>query len=652
MQYFKARYKKERRFWSFLLPMLTYIISFSWCITGNAQDCPPNIDFETGTFDGWTTYAGFTYAGVDENVISLSPSGVAPTHHTMYSANTGELDPYGRFPVSCPNGSGHSIKLGSTTAGGEAEGASYEFTIPPNENSYSLVYHYAVVFQSPNHRQNEQPRMEIEVTNVTDNTVITCASFTFVAVGSLPGFQVSGLSDTIAVLYKNWSAVSVDLSGNAGKKIRLFFKTADCTFRRHFGYAYVDVDSECSGNFVGATYCPDDSVVNITAPYGYQSYTWYNNALTNILGNEQVLRLSPPPVSGTIVAVKLEPFDGYGCPNTLFAHLKNTLVVNANAGRDTTSCNLKPVPIGGIAKGGLVYKWNPVNGLSDAGISNPVAMPGITTTYVVTTNNSGGGCLTRDTVVVRASAIDTSFQLLGKPAFCAGYGDSAVLIIQPAQNIQWFKDGIPVNGQHQTSYRVTSAGTYYALLNDGTSCSVVTKKQAIVIEKARPGITYPMEYAVINLPLVLEARDIGESVLWKPGTNLSTPTSFTPIFKGVTQQLYTIEIKTSAGCLTVDTQLVKTVKSVEIYVPNAFTPNRDDMNDFLRPILRGVKEIRYFRIFNRSGRMLYETKTGQPGWDGTFKGVPQLTQAVVWVLACVGLDDVLYTQKGTSVLLR
>lgn len=172
----------------------------------------------------------------------------------MYS-NTLAKDPYGDFPVLCPNGSGHSVRLGSTRAGGQAEGISYQFKIPANQNSYSLTYYYAVVFQSPNHQDFEQPRMETEITNISDNSVISCASFSFIAIGtSIPGFQVSNLSDTINVLYKSWSAVTVDLSGNAGKTIQLFFKTADCTFRRHFGYAYVDVNTECSGNLNGATF--------------------------------------------------------------------------------------------------------------------------------------------------------------------------------------------------------------------------------------------------------------------------------------------------------------------------------------------------------------------------------------------------------------
>jgi gliding motility-associated-like protein len=635
-----------------LLLLQVFLVAFSLC--GSAQSCPYNIDFETGTFDGWTCYTGNTAAVGGQNVISLYPSG-GPVygHHTMYTANSGIMDPYGGFPVNCPNGSGHSIKLGSTEAGGEAEGVSYEFTIPANQNSYSLIYNYAVVFQSPNHQTYEQPRMEIEVTNVTDGTPITCASFSFIAVGtSLPGFMTSTAPDTITVLYKNWSAVSVDLSGNAGKKIRLFFKTADCTFRRHFGYAYIDVNSDCSGNFVGATYCPDDTLINVTAPYGYQSYTWYDSSVTTVLGNQQVLTLSPPPPSGTKLAVKLEPYFGYGCPKTLFTTLKDSLTITANAGRDTLSCTNSPVTIGGPPKPGLVYNWAPIVGLSDPHVANPLAAPSTTTAYIVTTTNSGGGCRTTDTVVVKASYIDTSLQLIGKAAFCEGYGDSAIMKVNPTTSIRWYRNDLGIAQAVQTKYRVTSSGTYYALLRNTDGCNIATRKQPILIDTAKPGIRYPLEYALSNVPLLLQARQIGETAFWQPAIYLNTQNSFTPTFKGTADQLYTIDIRTAAGCLTVDTQQVKKIEKVDIWVPSAFTPNNDGRNDYLRPILIGLKDLHFFRVFNRWGQLLYETKNTQPGWDGVAKGIQQQTQTVVWVLEGIGLDGKTYTQRGTAVLIR
>ncbi len=655
MKRFMKRYKEV---WviGFRWQSLASIMCVLWFNTGNAQICPPNIDFEKGSFANWTCYTGITSAVGDQNVITLSATGSpVPEKHTMYSAtaNAGEVDPFGGFPVLSPNGSGHSIRLGSTTAGGEAEGISYEFTIPSNENAYSLIYHYAVVFQSPNHRTNEQPRMEIEVTNVTDNAVIECSSFTFIAVGSsMPGFAVSSQSDTISVLYKDWSAVSVDLSGKAGKRIRLFFKTADCTFRRHFGYAYVDVNSECSSNFTGATYCPDDTLVNLTAPYGYQKYQWYDSSLTTPLGSQQILTMSPPPKAGTTLAVKMEPYDGYGCPTTLFTVLKNTLKITPDAGNDTLSCNKDPVLLGSNPKPGLRYEWSPAAGLSDARIANPFATPAVTTAYILRVSSSGGGCRVYDTVVITASVINNSLELVGKDMFCIDNGDSALLKVNATSSILWYKDDAPLSRANGPIYKVTSSGTYHALLRNVDGCSLLTEKKPILVEKQKPGITYPEAYALINLPLPLKARNIGDQVAWKPAINLSNAESFTPSFNGATENQYLVEIKTRAGCLTIDTQLVKIVKNVEIYVANAFTPNGDGRNDFLKPFLRGIKELRYFKVFNRWGELIYQDKAEDMGWDGTFKGKLQQTGTVVWMLEGVGIDNVLYRRKGTCTLIR
>ena len=624
--------------------------------SARAQECPNNIDFETGTFNGWTCYIGSSAAVNGQNVIYLSPTpGPIPNRHTMYSRSSlGALDEYGGFPVNCPNGSGYSVRLGNNVAGTEAEGLSYEFTIPANQNIYSLIYHYAVVFQDPNHEIYQQPRLVIQITNVTDNSLIHCSSFTFIPYGSLlPGFFESpNPNGDTPVWCKDWSAVSINLDGLAGKTIRLFFKTADCTFRRHFGYAYIDVNSECSSEFVGSAFCPDDTAVKLTAPFGYQSYTWYNNTFTQILGTQQTITFTPIPVPGTTYAVQVTPYNGYGCLDTLYAKLVDTLTVTANAGRDTVSCNEDPVPIGVIPKPGLAYNWSPANGLSDSHVSNPFAAPDINTNYILTTSHDGGGCADTDTVLVKSSIIDNSIQLIGSAMYCSDSGDSTILRVRPTDHIQWYKDDKRISGANQTDYRVTKTGSYYAMLFNDAGCIIATEKQNIVIDEPRPGISYPIKYAIIDLPLDLKARQFGDSILWSPGTWLNTPTSFTPVFNGSSEQLYTIEIKTNSGCVTVDTQLVKTVKKAEIYVPTAFTPNKDGLNDYLHPILMGIKEVRYFRIFNRWGNLLFESKTDQPGWDGRLNGVPQAAQVVVWVVEGLGVDNNIYRRTGTTMLVR
>jgi gliding motility-associated-like protein len=642
-----------RRWYQFHFTVLSSVAIFL-SVTTTAQICPANIDFETGTFNNWVCHTGSVSAVGGQNVISLSPSpGPVAGRHTMYSGNQGS-DFFGGFPVNCPNGSGHSIRLGNNLGGGQAEGISYEFTIPANQNTYSLKYHYAVVFQDPHHQQYQQPRLEIEAKNMTDNEVISCSSFTFYPFGSLlPGFYVSPTQqDTTDVWCKDWSEVSINLDGNAGKTIRLFFKTADCTFTRHFGYAYIDVDTECSSGFIGASFCPNDTVVNVTAPFGYQAYTWYNSTFTQVLGTNQTVSIKPPPPSGTTVAVELTPYVGYGCPTTLNVVLTDDLVVNADAGSDKLSCNKEQVQIGANPRPGLSYNWSPAAGLTNPSSANPKAGPSVTTSYVLTTRSWGGGCIDTDTVVVTASAVDTSLGLAGKPAFCITSGDSAILFVQPVTNIQWFRNNNLIAGATKIRYRATQSGAYHALLTNSLGCSLATADKDILIETPRPAIRYPVINAAINIPTPLQARAIGKTAVWSPFSYLNDPSIFNPVFTGISEKLYTIKLVTTGGCVTVDTQLVKVFKDINFYVPNAFTPNGDGLNDYLKPVAAGFKEISYFRVYNRWGELLFDLKWNELGWNGEFKGLPQQTQTVVWIAEGTSADGRLYKQKGSSILLR
>jgi gliding motility-associated-like protein len=631
---------------------LGFVLSFS--LTISYAQCPPNIDFERGSFSGWTLYSGSTSAGGGQNQINISPSGEIPSKHQLISSASGGVDAYGGFPTICPNGSGYSLKLGNTEGGGEAEGASYEFTIPPGRQEYSLIYHYAVVFEDPNHQIYEQPRMVVEVTNVSDNQTISCASFYFVPYGSiLPGFFQSDLPgyDGTAVWCKNWTAVTVNLDGLAGKTIRLFFKTADCTFRRHFGYAYIDVNSECSSEFTGASYCPDDTSVAVTAPYGYQSYTWFNSSFTQLLDTGQVIHFNPPPPVGTTIAVVIVPYDGYGCTDTLFAKLVDTLTLRARAGPDVLYCGQTPVQLGVIPRPGVIYSWSPSAGLSNAGIANPFASPDTSQVYVLTVRNSGGGCRTSDTVLVRSSSLNPIISVDGKPAFCRISNDSAVLQVRPADTIRWYYNGVLV-AQDTIRYRARNGGVYHAVLSSRLGCTVTTEKKTITIEDPQKGIRYPVKYAIVSKPQTLSSRNLGGAIRWRPPRFLSDSTIAQTVFTGFQDQAYLVRLETLSGCVTVDTALVKVVPDADILVPSAFTPNSDGLNDRLLPTLMGIRELKSFRIFNRWGQLLYQTSKEYEGWNGLLAGVLQSTGSFVWVAEAVSVDGRNITRKGSFVLIR
>jgi gliding motility-associated-like protein len=275
-------------------------------------------------------------------------------------------------------------------------------------------------------------------------------------------------------------------------------------------------------------------------------------------------------------------------------------------------------------------------------------------------------------MIVRSNSVcadSSSITIQIYPNAVADFSVRPVCIELPLQPINNTVDtlGSPVNyawnlGNGQVSNIRTPPpqifsvpGTYTISLSVNTAqcpTPIHTARRTVVIDRPTRGISYPVQYAIINLPLTLRAREVGESALWSPGINLSSRTTFDPVFKGSSEQLYTIELKTASGCLTVDTQLVKTVKNVEMHVPTAFSPNNDGRNDFLKPILIGVKQLRFFRVYNRWGQLLYEMQGEKPGWDGTFRGLAQQTQTVVWMAEALGVDGNTYTGKGTTVLLR
>jgi gliding motility-associated-like protein len=73
----------------------------------------------------------------------------------------------------------------------------------------------------------------------------------------------------------------------------------------------------------------------------------------------------------------------------------------------------------------------------------------------------------------------------------------------------------------------------------------------------------------------------------------------------------------------------------EIYVPNAFTPEGDGLNDVLIPVVIGMKAFNYFSVFNRYGQLLYSTANVSKGWDGNFKGTRQPPGTYVWMAEAV-----------------
>ena len=142
--------------------------------------------------------------------------------------------------------------------------------------------------------------------------------------------------------------------------------------------------------------------------------------------------------------------------------------------------------------------------------------------------------------------------------------------------------------------------------------------------------------------------------LWSPATGLSNPSIINPTFTFTQQVEFLIRVNLESNCPVVDTLLVTVFKKKDIYVPQAFSPNGDGNNDRLYPILVGISQLKYFRIYNRWGNLLFETANAAPsqGWDGTFKGSLQPVETYTWIAEGIDVDGLTIKRGGNTLLIR
>jgi gliding motility-associated-like protein len=112
-------------------------------------------------------------------------------------------------------------------------------------------------------------------------------------------------------------------------------------------------------------------------------------------------------------------------------------------------------------------------------------------------------------------------------------------------------------------------------------------------------------------------------------------------------------VQNNLGCKDTAIQKILLPNNCYIAVPNAFTPNRDGLNDYLYPLNAYKANDLLFRIYNRFGQLLFETRDWTHKWDGSFRGQGADPGAYVWILQYTNRDTgKRVEQKGTTILIR
>jgi gliding motility-associated-like protein len=113
-----------------------------------------------------------------------------------------------------------------------------------------------------------------------------------------------------------------------------------------------------------------------------------------------------------------------------------------------------------------------------------------------------------------------------------------------------------------------------------------------------------------------------------------------------------VNVKTAYGCEANDSILITTKPCCGVYFPTVFSPNaKNPVNRTFKPITEGFHIINNFRVVNRWGQVVFETKVEKNGWDGTYNGVPQDMGVYYWYISykCEGKNR---EEHGEVTLMR
>jgi gliding motility-associated-like protein len=356
------------------------------------------------------------------------------------------------------------------------------------------------------------------------------------------------------------------------------------------------------------------------------------------------------PVTTTYYHVQLNQL---GCINNDSVKVRVVNAVTLRAGADTTICLTDSIQLN-VVSDGLQFLWDPSATLNNPTIKNPIATPtAASTLYHVVARI--GSCTADDFMIVST---------VPYPVANAGPDDTICynksVLLHGSQNgvsFSWSPTSSLLNANTLNPIAFPPRTTQYILSVLANAGCPKAGRDTVLVTVLPKIIPYAVNdtSVVVNQPLQLNAGG-GTSYQWIPSAGLNNPFIKNPVgiySAAIDSDRYTVLVFNAAGCVDSAHIRVKVFKTIPyVFVPTAFTPNGDGLNDVVRPIAVGIKQINYFSIYNRWGQLLFKTSVNGHGWDGKIAGVPQGTDVFVWMVSAVDYLDKQIFLKGTVTLIR
>lgn len=326
--------------------------------------------------------------------------------------------------------------------------------------------------------------------------------------------------------------------------------------------------------------------------------------------------------------------------------------VDLNLPPDTTICKTDSIHFT-PSTNGLYFTWTPSQSLSDPTIADPVAFPLNNTTYAV--HASVGKCFADASENVKVVPYPVS-NAGNDVTICYGRTtplnatiNGAHFSWSPTNSLINFNTLTPIAGPQQTTLYILAVTDTLGCpkpANDTVVVNVIPKLQAFAGNDT---------IAVINQPIQLNASG-GDYYEWSPSAYLNNASIANPVAtfpKGVDTMVYHVKVSTEQGCAAIDSIKIYLFETnPAIFIPTAFTPNGDGLNDIMRPTIAGMKKFNYFNVYNRWGQLLYTTSQQGQGWDGIYNGKKQPSGTYIYTASAIDYTGKDYFKKGSFVLIR
>ena len=359
-----------------------------------------------------------------------------------------------------------------------------------------------------------------------------------------------------------------------------------------------------------------------------------------------------PVVSPRIDTVYQVTFiDNFRC--TVIDSVRISVVdsVTLKAGNDTTICKTDGVILNLISNA-TQYSWTPALTLDNPSIKNPIATPtSANTVYYVT--GTIGNCSDKDSIKIKT---------INYPAAYAGadtlicWGSSANLNASGGSSYIWSPTIYLNNPLIANPISINPTANYIdyiVSIGDTLGCPKRVKDSIRVNIEHVIADAGPRDTSVVA-GQALQLNATGSSIYsWSPSQWLNNSGIYNPISTPSNDIEYIVTVKNSVGCEDVDTISIHYYKVIPgFFLPNAFSPNGDGLNEVFTPIALGLKSVDLFMIYNRWGQLLFRTNQIGVGWDGKYKGSVQDIGTYVWYAEGTDYTNKKIAKKGTVVLIR